>query len=162
MEVALLGGVGAGHLGGAAYARTCLGLGARGAPPPVDYAREASVHAVLRALVREGTVRLAHDLSDGGLAVALAEISTEVGGVYSLPDPTPGRLFGEDHSRALVAYAPAQRAAVLATAASAGAGPVEVLVLGATGGERFRIGAIDVAVMDLRAAYFDSFPSWVG
>ena len=50
-----------------------------GAPPPVDLAAERRNGDFVRALIRDGLVTAAHDLSDGGLAVALAEMAMAVG-----------------------------------------------------------------------------------
>lgn len=152
-EVALLGKPGAGHLGGSLYLRIAHGLSKVGAPPPIDWAGERAVQAAVRKLVRDGTVALAHDLSDGGLAVALAEISLEVGGRYTV-DGTVEALFGEDHGRILVAYPPTQRDAVAATG-------VPMAILGVAGGEWLQLGPIDVRVTELATAWRDTFPHWV-
>ncbi len=154
MEVALLGALGAGHLGASLYLRVVHGLRGVGEAPPVDYVAERALHAALRSLVRGGVVSLAHDLSDGGLAVALAEVSLGTGGQYSPPDAAAAHLFGEDHGRALVAYAPERRAEV----ARCG---VPVHVLGTAGGERLRLGDIDVACTDLRQGFENTFPAWL-
>ena len=149
LEVALLGPEEGTHLGGSAYAWWVHGLN-RGAPPPVDLAREREVQERVRALVRGGVVRVAHDLSDGGLAVALAELCLGgVGGRFELPGQGAAALFGEDHSRVLVAYAP-ERAA-----------EVGGRVLGRAGGDRLVLGPIDVATADLVTAWGASFPEWV-
>ena len=79
MRVALLGGPGT-HLGASLYLREVHGLRKVGSPPPVDFAAERSLNAALRTLVRGGLVGLAHDCSDGGLAVTVAE-SSMIGGV---------------------------------------------------------------------------------
>ncbi|MDP6933444.1 MAG: phosphoribosylformylglycinamidine synthase subunit PurL, partial [Myxococcota bacterium] len=77
LEVALLGVVDASHLGGSAFLRVVHGL-ERGLPPAIDYAVERELHSRVRDLVRRDIVVAAHDVSDGGLAVALAE---RLGGV---------------------------------------------------------------------------------
>jgi phosphoribosylformylglycinamidine synthase len=166
LEVALLGKPSAagGHLGGSLYLRAVHGLSV-GLPPAVDYPAENALHAALRTLVREGLVEVAHDLSDGGLAVALAEACTPVapgqpgiGGTFAVPGDSAELLFGEDHGRAIVAYLPERAAAVRAAL-----GGVPVQVLGTTGGDRLRIGArIDVAVAAVVDAWENTFPRWVG
>jgi phosphoribosylformylglycinamidine synthase II len=151
LEVALLGEVGEGWLGGSAYLSALHGVEA-GRPPPVSYAAELELHARLRRLVREGVVVVAHDLSDGGLAVALAELCLGgVGGAFALPGGgrADGRLFGEDHGRALVAYDPARRA------------EVGGLVLGQTGGDRLILGPIDLPIEALRAGWSQALPRWL-
>ncbi len=59
-------------LGGSRYLKVCHGLKI-GPPPRVDLAYEIKIQNVVRALIREGVVKSAHDCSEGGLAVALAE-----------------------------------------------------------------------------------------
>ena len=150
LEVALLGAVPS-HLGGSAYLAVCHGI-ERGSPPPVDYDAARALHDKVRALVRGGVVRCAHDISDGGMAVALAELSMGgVGGTFSLSgDDAAGVLFGEDHNCILVAYDPAMRDQVGGT------------VLGNTGGDRLVVGPIDAPVADVIAAWRTTFETWAG
>ncbi len=105
-----------GHLGGSAYWAEVLDTVA-GAPPPIDLVAERAVQDFLVVAAERGLLRSAHDLSDGGLAVALAECcmggpwSTQVLGArislscdtHSISDP--GWLFGEDAARAIVSCA---------------------------------------------------------
>jgi phosphoribosylformylglycinamidine synthase subunit PurL len=152
LEVALLGAVGDGWLGASAYLKVVYDVDA-GAPPPVDYAAERALQAQVRDLVRRGVVAVAHDLSDGGLGVALAELCLGgVGGRFLLPGQGrhDARLWGEDHGRVLVAYPPARRA------------EVGGLVLGTTGGDRLVVGPVDLPVAELVAAWSQAFPAWVG
>jgi phosphoribosylformylglycinamidine synthase len=65
-------GVAAPSLGGSRYLKVCHGLKI-GPPPHVDLAHEIKVQNVIRDLIREGLVQSAHDCSEGGLAVTLAE-----------------------------------------------------------------------------------------
>ncbi len=149
LEVALLGGPGT-WMGGSTYLSVIHGL-QRGAPPPVDYATERALHDRVRALIRDGIAVVAHDLSDGGLAVALAEMtSSGMGGAFTLPgegDET-ARLFGEDHGRIVVAYDPKHRDAVGG------------IVLGTTGGDRLTVGPVDVAVSEIEAVWRGTFEDW--
>src|SRR5207237_1219795 len=68
-----VGGLGKGHLGGSEYLKTVHGKVA-GVPPPLDFARERAVQKAVRDCVRAGLLKAAHDCSDGGLAVAVAEM----------------------------------------------------------------------------------------
>src|SRR5215475_5933461 len=77
-------GVAAPSLGGSRYLKVCHGLKI-GPPPEVDLADEIKVQNAVRDLIREGLVKSAHDCSEGGLAVALAECCF-----------TPERLFGAE------------------------------------------------------------------
>jgi phosphoribosylformylglycinamidine synthase len=72
------------NLGGSRYLKVCHGLKI-GPPPHVDLAHEIKVQNAVRDLIREGVVQSAHDCSEGGLAVSLAESCFN-----------PERLFGAD------------------------------------------------------------------
>ncbi len=168
LEVALLG-VSRGHLGGSLYARAVHGVGRAGSPPPVFYAEERALHGALLRLVRGGVVEVAHDCSDGGLLVALAECCLPgragepgIGVTAQVDDGSAAALFGEDHGRALVAYDPARREAVRAAADG-----VPFVVLGVTGGDRIVVRdpsgvRADVALDAAVASWRDAFPAWVG
>ncbi|MEP6589575.1 MAG: phosphoribosylformylglycinamidine synthase subunit PurL [Gemmatimonadota bacterium] len=120
--ILLLGGT-TGHLGGSAYWAEVLDATV-GAPPPVDLAAERQLQEVLIAGAAQRLLRSAHDLSDGGLAVALAECC--IGGPWATgtwaADVDLGRhadavsnegwLFGEEGARALVSCAPEHVAAL--------------------------------------------------
>ena len=82
-----------------------------GAPPPVDLSEEIKAGRLVLALIREGKTQTVHDIADGGLMVALAEMAL-AGGVGIELYPYEGRLprhavwFGEDQSRYLIAVSP--------------------------------------------------------
>jgi len=164
LAVALLG-TGEGHLGGSLYLATQHGL-QRGMPPAVDYAAERALGDALRRLVADGLVETAHDLSDGGLGLGLAECcfqepgSPGIGVVAALPGAgrADARLFGEDAGRVIIAYDPAREAEIRAACAG-----VPFTPLGETGGDRLRINdggvaAVDVAVGALYKAWSDALP----
>jgi phosphoribosylformylglycinamidine synthase len=121
-------------LGASEYLATIHGV-ALGRPPALDLDAERRVQAVALAAIRAGHVLAAHDCSEGGLAVAVAEgcIAGNVGATLTLA-PT-GRwdvaLFNEAPSRIVVAVRPADVTAVIALAA---AQAVAATVLGTTGG----------------------------
>ncbi|HEX9755279.1 MAG TPA: phosphoribosylformylglycinamidine synthase subunit PurL [Gemmatimonadales bacterium] len=110
--VAILGRT-AGHLGGSAYWADVLDHEG-GAAPPVDLDVERRLQRLLIAAIQSGILASAHDCSDGGLGVAIAEAC--LGGPYAgqvlgarldlrsyAPRLTPAEtLFGEDHGRAVV------------------------------------------------------------
>ena len=104
--VVLLGSDGQ-HLGAGSFLAEVLGLVA-GRAPEVDLAAETRHAAIVRALIRKGLASVAHDVSDGGLAVAAAEIcfglATGLGIALELPPDAPphGALFGEDGARYLL------------------------------------------------------------
>ena len=137
-----------------------------GAPPEIDLAFESRVQKSIRSLISDGLVNVAHDTSEGGLAVALAEscIQGNVGidaSVDSLLDRNDGRvdrtLFGEAASRILIEVEPASEAAVTERLEQAG---IPVFKLGTTGGDRFRIaGYIDQALTDVRSSWDSALAS---
>jgi len=93
------------HLGQSVYLRDLFGR-KDGTPPPVDLEHEKKVGDLVRILIRDGIATAVHDLSDGGLAVGLAEMAMASGigaTVNQLDDGDPIPLFfGEDQGRYLV------------------------------------------------------------
>jgi len=112
------------------YAKTISGIVA-GEPPAIDLAAEKRLIDSLVAFAEAKMVQSAHDLSDGGLAVALAESCFASKGL-SAQVKTEGEasgeyaLFGERGARAIVSVAPEKIAAVLATARQYGVGAREI------------------------------------
>jgi len=112
--------------------------------PPLDLPQERRVQQACLKAIQEGLIRAAHDCSDGGLAVALAEMSFSNfhaagrGARLSLPaaDFPAGVLFGEYQSRILVTLEEVHWEALQKIAAGYG---VELLRLGTTGGDRLTI-----------------------
>ena len=110
LNAALLG-VAEGWLGASLYLRELLGR-EEGAPPPVDLAAERRNGDFLRGLIRDGLISACHDLSDGGLLVALAEMAMAggLGARIEAPEawlaetkaPLHAWLFGEDQARYIV------------------------------------------------------------
>nr|WP_221276919.1 phosphoribosylformylglycinamidine synthase subunit PurL [Deinobacterium chartae] len=96
------------EIGASQYLETVHGLEA-GRVPALDLALEARVQQGILALIRSGLTRTAHDLSEGGLAVALAEMAVAGGVGVTVTLEAEGRadglLFGEAHSRILTAVA---------------------------------------------------------
>jgi phosphoribosylformylglycinamidine synthase len=134
----LLLGLDAGEFGGSAYLRLLFGI-EQGRPPAVDLAAEARLQELLRHLAYEGLVHTAHDLAEGGLAVALAEACFTHGlGVRATVPLAPVALFSESQARAVVAAAPAAADRVLRVAEEAG---VPAQRIGEVGGERLEIRA---------------------
>jgi phosphoribosylformylglycinamidine synthase subunit PurL len=131
-----------------------------GAPPPVDLAAERQAQAATLAAIRAGLAQAAHDCSDGGLAVALAEgcIAGGVGADCDLAPLVAGSaargdavLFGEAASRIIVACRPDDLAALAAVVAAHDA---RLIPLGETGGDTItlRRGAARLAAVPLAAA----------
>ena len=123
--------------------------------PSIDLGLEAAVQAACRSAIAEGLLNSAHDCSDGGLAVALAEccIAGELG--FEATFSTEGRwdaaLFGESQSRIVVSLSPDRVVRLRAVCDKEGA---PWMALGHVGGERLVIGDdANVPVRDLAAAW---------
>jgi len=162
LEVHLLGETRA-ELGGSVWQRLATGR-LEGRPPALDLEAESRLHRLLTSLAADRLLASAHDLSDGGLAVALVEavLADGVGATVELPAGLPplAALAGESASRALVAVDPAAAATV--TAAAAGAG-VPIRRLGRTGGDALVVpGVLDLPLQLLRQAYEGAIPSALG
>jgi phosphoribosylformylglycinamidine synthase len=145
--------------GGSEYLKTVGGL-VRGAPPALDLELEHALQQLLAAAAADGLLRSAHDSSDGGLAIALAECCFDTGGIGARVDcPAPaargedgGRglaLFGESASRAIVSVAPDFLDELLARARAVG---VPADPIGETGGDRIVIDVAGSAAVDLDVA----------
>jgi phosphoribosylformylglycinamidine synthase subunit PurL len=131
-ESVLLLGRTAAEFGGSAWAQVTHGhLGGR--PPAVDLAAERALAAVLTAAASGGLLSAAHDLSDGGLAMALAEccLAGGRGCRVTLPGDPFTLLFSESAARAVVAVRPGSEAAFAALLETHS---VPSTVLGITGG----------------------------
>jgi phosphoribosylformylglycinamidine synthase II len=146
------------ELGGSEYLAVAHGL-VRGTPPWIDLAVEMQVQQVCLRAIREGIVRSAHDLSEGGLAVALAEAcmcgpdvagwGAEVEMQTSIrPDVW---LFGESQSRVLLSL---RRKHLNRLKELANEGEVPFSTLGEVRRRRLRIGTlIDVNVSEMREVW---------
>ena len=131
-EAILLVGDTRGWLGQSLYLRDIIGR-EEGAPPPVDLAAERRHGDFVRALIGDGMATAVHDVSDGGLLVALAEMAMASGIGAVLEGPTDiaahAFWFGEDQARYVVT---APHAGDIARRAQAACVPL--IRLGATGG----------------------------
>ncbi len=148
-----------GELGGSEYLKTVQGL-VRGRPPRLDLARARALQGLVAALAADGLIQSAHDCSDGGFAVALAECAFDSGGVGAVVDVAgasleapydlaAATLFGESASRVIVSVDPAQLEATLACAAAAG---VPARAIGETGGAHLIMAVDGVVAIDCALA----------
>jgi phosphoribosylformylglycinamidine synthase len=156
-DVIVLLGEGRGELGGSQYLETLHDL-VRGMPPRLNLDAEKALQRLMVALASERLIRSAHDCSDGGLAVTLAECCFDTGGAgaeVSIEALNIGRdsrlndavaLFGESASRVVVSVAPDSVTEVLQRAALAG---VLARVIGETGGNRLRIAVAGRTIVDV-------------
>lgn len=150
------------HLGQSRFLSVLFGRD-EGTPPPVDLAHEKKVGDFVRTLIRAGTVTACHDLSDGGLGVALAEMAMASGigaRVSELNDENPAAVFfGEDQGRYLVTI---RREDLDAVEDAARAADVVVAWIGTTGGDSLQLGeARAIPVADLLAVHEDWFPRFM-
>ena len=164
-EVLVLVGETSGHLGQSIYARDLFKLG--GAAPKVDLVLEKKNGDFVRALISDGLVRAAHDLSDGGLAIAAAEmalgsdVGVSVGYQGDLDDAA--FLYAEDQARYLIAVTPNNVEELDKRARAAG---VSYLVVGEAGGREISyLGASGarerVSLEDLRKAHEGWLPAYM-
>ena len=152
------------HLGQSAFLRDIHGR-TDGPPPPVDLDLEKQVGDFVRAMIREGIATACHDLSDGGLAVALAEMAMASGVGAEIDTPNewdPVKVFfGEDQGRYLVTL-PFDDDLLTATIDKARAAGVRVPCIGRTGGTSLKLGkARAIPVEELRRVHEAWFPIYM-
>jgi phosphoribosylformylglycinamidine synthase len=157
-DVILLIGETKGWLGQSVYLRDVCGR-EEGAPPPVDLAAEKRHGEFVRKLIGEGRVTAVHDLSDGGLAVSLAEMAmaSGLGAALDAPEGIAAHAywFGEDQARYVVTAKPANVAEIVEAAQAAG---VALKRIGIVGGTTLKLGNESaLAVSDLT----NRFESWL-
>jgi phosphoribosylformylglycinamidine synthase len=167
-DLILLIGSSKDELGGSEYMFALHGL-EEGAPPQLDLQRELNVQRLTLAAIRRGLIRSAHDVSDGGLAVAVAEccIAGQIGASIELPDGMEevrgtrldSLLFGETQSRVVIS-APRENLQKLQEMAHTAGVPLSFL--GTVGGEKLNVGdnrtgvlthLFDYTVEELASAY---------
>ncbi|MGD1879602.1 MAG: phosphoribosylformylglycinamidine synthase subunit PurL [Kiloniellaceae bacterium] len=157
-----------GHLGASIYLRDVEGA-LKGAPPPVDLAAERRNGDFVRAQIQSGSVTACHDLADGGLAVAVAEMAlagncgADISAGADAPGnpPLPAWLFGEDQARYLVTTV--DSGALLAAAEKAGVPAQAIGQTGDQGADARLILATGEAISlaDLRAAHEGWLPGYM-
>jgi phosphoribosylformylglycinamidine synthase len=166
-ETLILVGHSDSHVGQSLWLRECHGR-SDGAPPPVDLAAERRAGELVRSLIAQGTALAVHDCSDGGAAVAVAEMALASGigltmtVVPQIPNPA-AILFGEDQGRFVISTRDPDAVRAAANAAGLFAVPI-----GTTGGTSIAFDLVDrggvqsVALDDLRTAHEGFFPNLMG
>ncbi len=141
-----------GHLGQSLWLRELHGR-EDGAPPPVDLAKERAHAEFIRQLIAEGKVSAVHDISDGGLLVALAEMAL-AGNIGCLLEEIGDHFtaFGEDQARYVVTSAVAD---------SIQAAGIPMTRIGTTGGSTIKGPGFSVEVAALREANTAFFRNWM-
>jgi phosphoribosylformylglycinamidine synthase subunit PurL len=149
------------ELGGSAWAHVAHGhLG--GTPPAVDLAAEQKLAGLIIEAASAGLLASAHDLSDGGLAIALAESCLHGG--HGCQVEVPGDpftfLFSESAARALVSVAPGELARFEALALAHG---VPVAAIGTVGGGTLEVaGQFGIPLDELASAWESTLPRLFG
>ena len=161
-DVIILVGETKGHLGQSIYLREIEGR-EEGAAPKVDLALEKKHGDFVRGLIESGRVDTVHDVSDGGLLVAIAEMAMPKGiganiGLAGLADPI-AFWFGEDQARYVIA-APFEEAEKIVKEARAAY--ITVAELGKTGGDAITLEGTDSAAVSVLKAGFEGwFPGYM-
>jgi phosphoribosylformylglycinamidine synthase II len=159
-EAILLVGETWGWVGQSLYLREVCGR-EEGAPPPVDLAAERRHGDFVRGLIGDGMVAAVHDVSDGGLLIALAEMAmaSGIGAVLEEPAgmPAHGFWFGEDQARYVVTAKDPD--AIMRRANAAG---VKLTRLGATGGTFLALEGVEpMPVGDLKRRFERWLPAYM-
>ena len=162
-DMLILLGVTKGWLGASIYLREILSS-ENGAPPPVDLEAEKLYGDYVRKLIRMRRVNAAHDLSDGGLAIAACEMAftNNIGvSLASPPNMTKHHawLFGEDQARYLLAVDEYSVNPIISTAKDKG---MAAQIVGKIGGDRISAaGAFDVSLAGLREKHEAWLPDFM-
>ena len=159
----ILVGDGDGWLGASLYRHHLMDR-EDGAPPPVDLALERRHGAFVAEQIEAGRIAACHDLADGGLAVAIAEmcLASGVGATLLVPRQATSRvgwLFGEDQGRYIVGVREGDRPDVLEAAVAAGISAREI---GRSGGDALAIdGEEPISLREMRARHETWLPAYM-
>jgi phosphoribosylformylglycinamidine synthase len=163
-DVLVLLGSEAGHLGQSLYQQIIAGR-LEGAPPPVDLTAERRTGDLVRGLIQQASVSAVHDVSDGGLLVAIAEMALAGSrGVQLVPGddgeiPPYAFWFGEDQARYVVTVDPAGAGALFEAARDAG---ILARRIGEVGGDAIVIGTNErIGLTELREAHEGWLPAYM-
>jgi len=149
-----------GHLGQSLWLREIAGEEA-GPAPTVDLAAERKIGELVRQLISDHTINAVHDVSDGGVLTALAEMALagNRGVVVASDVASVAQLFGEDQGRYLVAASGANADEVEAALVKAG---VDYRTIASVDGDRIQVAGRNLALADLRRAHEGFFPTLMG
>jgi phosphoribosylformylglycinamidine synthase II len=163
-DALILIGPGGGHLGQSLYQELASG-GYEGAPPPVDLAAERRAGDFVRGLIRADRISAVHDISDGGLLVAVAEMALAGGlgvALEAAPEGRPAHAvwFGEDQGRYVVAASQDEAARILQEAAKAG---LPARRVGKAAGDALKLPSeAPLLLSSLRTAHERWLPAFMG
>lgn len=158
-ETIILIGETKGHLGQSLYMREVHGR-EEGAPPPVDLTAEKAHGDFVRGLIESEVVKVCHDVSDGGLLVALAEMTYKHGIGASVDASGDAAFwFGEDQARYIIAADAGEAVNILAKAEAAG---IPATKLGTTQPDALEFDGHTMPTADLRQANEQWLPEFMG
>ncbi len=161
-EVIYLIGETKGHLGASIYLRE-IEKSEKGTPPAVDLAAEKKHATFVRELVEQGAVKTCHDVADGGLLVAIAEMAmaSNIGAALEEQNALPAAAFwfGEDQARYVVAV---EKSVAVKLEDQAKKSGIPLTKLGATGGDAIAVGQNKIVVRDLKTAHEATMPKFFG
>lgn len=161
-DVLLLIGETHGNLGASLYARD-IARAESAAPPPIDLAMERRVGDLVRQLIDRDLINACHDVSDGGLYVALAEMALagNLGVTLDVPSAPAAHvwLFAEDQARFVVAATAASARDVLAAASDFN---IPAREIGRAGGDALTVsGTRPISLSMLRQAHEAWLPRYM-
>ncbi len=152
-----------GHLGASIYLKEIFGL-EEGEPPFVSLGQEKKHGEFVRSMIEQGHVRACHDISDGGIAVALAEMCMAGDIGANVADESDSLSFqawayGEDQARYIIAAEEHCAAKIMSDAAIMG---IPAFCIGTVGGKKLEIGnRISIDVADLKSAHQSWMPNYM-
>jgi len=169
-EAIILIGETTGWLGSSSWLAEIAGR-EEGAPPPVDLVIEKLIGELVHGLIKDGLVTAVHDLSDGGLAVGLAEMAMAGGigaTIAAMPFglPAHAELFGEDQARYVATVGSKDALDEISRRVSAiiatGEALVLMTVLGKTGGKTLTLpGESPISLDELEQAHENWLPAYM-
>jgi len=159
--IILIGGHGS-HMGQSAYLRDTLGR-EDGPPPPVDLALEKKHGDFVRSMIRSDQTTAVHDISDGGLVMALTDmaLASNLGAKIQIPREADAHitLFGEDQARYIITCKPEKTSELLRHAETAGVPAVKIGTV--TPSALIIEGHATISLNMLRTAHEDWLPDYM-
>ena len=160
-ETILVIGTTTGHLGSSLYLEH-IEQNNTGAPPPVDIPKEKKHGTFIHTLIKNGLITACHDISDGGLYVALAEMAlpNQIGATLTITTPLPlfAFLFGEDQARYIITIPVGKEATILEKAQEQSI-PCEII--GTTGGDHLVVNEEKVSLEAVHHAQRSTLPTYM-
>ena len=155
--ILLVGGHGT-HLGQSIYLREIQGR-EEGAPPTVDLATEKKHGDFVRNLINHSKVTAVHDISDGGLVIAVIEMALPTNLGASINAMNHEHLFSEDQSRYVLTCKSAEAAKIILQAQAAGVNMIRIGTV--TVEPTLKIGETQITIDELKASHESWFPNYM-